>query len=332
MSQKISFSVTAAISFLLLFGMLMISLVFGAADTTVTDVWQAWFSSSPTDVQIMLREIRFPRELAALLVGSALAVSGAIMQGMTRNPLADPGLLGLTAGSSVGLSAAVVFWPNVGYLAVIFSCFAGAALGAVLVFGIGMMKRGGFSPFRIVLAGSAVSAFLYAIAEGIGLYFRASKEISMWTSGGLMGTNWTQFNLIAPLILVALIISLFTSKQLTILSLNEEVAIGLGQQIARTKVLLFILIIILTGASVALAGNVAFLGLMVPHLVRPFVGSDYRFILPISSMVGGSFLLLADTLGRTMNAPYETPVAAIISVVGLPFFLFIVHKGGKQFG
>jgi iron complex transport system permease protein len=147
----------------------------------------------------------------------------------------------------------------------------------------------------------------------------------------MIGTNWGQLRVIVPFILIGIFVSFMLSRQLTILSLNEEVAVGLGQNITRIKTVLFIVIILLAGASVALVGNMAFIGLMIPHIVRFIVGTDYRFILPMSAVVGATFMLLADTLGRTINAPFETPVVAIVAMLGLPFFLFIVRKGGKVF-
>ncbi|MBD1380429.1 FecCD family ABC transporter permease [Metabacillus arenae] len=312
-------------------GMFVIAMVFGAADTSVKDVWQAITFSASSDKISIIQEIRLPREIAGIFVGASLAVSGAIMQGLTRNPLADPGLLGLTAGANAALAITVAFIPSTNYLGIMVACFIGAAVGAIMVFGIGSMKKGGFSPLRIVLAGAAVSAFLYAISEGIGIYFKISKDVSMWTAGGMIGTSWSQLQVIVPFMSIGILISLFCSRQLTILSLSEEVAVGLGQKITRIKTILFIVIILLAGASVALVGNMAFIGLMVPHIVRSIVGTDYRFIIPMSAVAGASFMLLADTLGRTINSPYETPVAAIIALMGLPFFLFIVHKGGKAF-
>jgi iron complex transport system permease protein len=312
-------------------GMFFAAMVFGAADTTVKDLWLALMSNATNSKISIIKEIRLPREIAAIFVGAALAVSGAIMQGMTKNPLADPGLLGLTAGANAALAVTIAFIPSTNYFGIMIACFIGAAVGAIMVFGIGAMKKGGFSPFRIVLAGAAVSAFLYAIAEGIGIFFKISKDVSMWTAGGMIGTSWSQLQVIIPFIIIGILISLFLSKQLTILSLNEEVAVGLGQKTTQVKTLLFIVIILLAGASVALVGNMAFIGLMIPHIVRGFVGTDYRFILPMSAIIGATFMLLADTLGRTINAPYETPVAAIVAMMGLPFFLFIVRKGGKAF-
>lgn len=309
----------------------VVAMVFGAADISVKDVWLALSSSSSGDKINIIREIRLPREIAAIVVGAALAVSGAIMQGMTRNPLADPGLLGLSAGANAALAITIAFIPTINYFGTMIACFIGAAVGSLLVFGIGAMRKGGFSPLRIVLAGSAISAFLYAIAQGVGIFFRISKDVSMWTAGGMVGTTWGQLQIIVPFIVVGILMSFFFSRQLTILSLNEEVAVGLGQNIARIKIVLFIIIIILAGSSVALIGNMAFIGLMIPHIVRAIVGTDYRFILPMSAVIGASFMLLADTMARTINAPYETPVMAIVAVLGLPFFLIIVRKGGKAF-
>lgn len=327
----IPFIYKLAAGFVIFAGMFVAACVFGAADVTVRDVWLALTSNASGEKISIIREIRLPREIAAVFVGAALSISGAIMQGMTRNPLADPGLLGLTAGANAALALTLVVIPSANYIGILFACFIGAAIGAALVFGIGAMKKGGFSPIRIVLAGAAVSAFLFAIAEGVGIYFKISKDVSMWTAGGIIGTSWSQLQVIVPVISIGILVSLFLSKQLTILSLNEEVAVGLGQNTTQIKTILFILVTLLAGASVALVGNMAFIGLMVPHIVRAIVGTDYRFILPMSALTGASFMLLADTLGRTINAPYETPAAAIIAVMGLPFFLFIVHKGGKAF-
>lgn len=308
----------------------MVSMSFGAANIHVTDVWLALTTNIETKTTLLINEIRLPREVGAILVGAALAVSGALMQGLTKNPLADPGLLGLTAGANMALAFVLVILPSANYFWITIACFIGAAIGAILVVGIGSVKRGGFSPFRIVLAGAAVSAFLTAIGEFIGLYFKVSKDVSMWTAGGLVGTSWSQVNLIIPFILGGILLAVLLSRQLTILSLNEEVAVGLGQKVTIIKSILFLCVIILAGSAVALVGNMAFIGLMIPHIVRAIVGTDYRLIIPMSIFIGAGFMLLADTLGRTVNAPYETPVAAVVAMLGLPFFLFIVKKGGEE--
>ncbi|MGY3715716.1 FecCD family ABC transporter permease [Sutcliffiella cohnii] len=327
----ISFTFKLIVSCLLLMLVFMIAIRFGAADVTLRDIWLAITTNATGEKSSILREIRLPRAVAAIFVGAALAVAGAIMQGLTKNALADPGLLGLTAGANLALAVTMVAIPGANYFTIMIACFIGAAVGTFMVLSIGALRQGGFSPFRIVLAGAAVTAFLSAIAEGIGIYFKISKEVSMWTSGGLIGTTWGQLQMIIPFILVGICSAILLSKQLTILSLSEEVAVGLGQKTTQVKIVLFITIVILAGAAVALVGNIAFIGLMIPHIVRSFVGSDYRFIIPMSVFIGGSFMLLADLVGRTISAPYETPVVAIVAIIGLPFFLFVVRKGGKAF-
>lgn len=329
--NSIPFVFKLFIGIVVLIGMFVVAMIFGAAETTLKDVWLALTSNRKSDTILMLREIRFPREIAAIIVGAALSVSGAIMQGLTRNPLADPGLLGLSAGANAALALTLAFIPSANYIWITISCFIGATIGTGMVFGLGALQKGGFSPLRIVLAGAAVSTFLYAVADGIGIFFKLSKNVSMWTSGGVIGTSWEQLRLMIPIIIIGIIISLLLSRQLTILSLNEEVAVGLGQKTIRIKTILFFVVILLAGTSVALVGNMAFIGLMIPHIVRALVGTDYRYIIPSSAIVGGIFMLFADTLGRTINAPYETPVAAIVAAVGLPFFLIIIRKGGKMF-
>ncbi|MGK9250506.1 FecCD family ABC transporter permease [Paenibacillus humicus] len=329
--RRLPFGYKLAASLLVLAAAFLASMLLGAADIGFREVWLAMTSSETSKNILLIREFRLPRELAALAVGAALAVSGAVMQGMTRNPLADPGLLGLTAGANAMLAITIALFPQAGYFGIMLSCFAGASFGALVVFGIGAVQKGGFSPLRIVLAGAAVSALLYAVAEAVGLYFKISQQVSLWNSGGVIGTTWKQLGAITPFIAAGIVLALLFSRHLTIMSLNEDVATGLGQNIARIKMLLYVVVIILAGASVALVGNLAFLGLLVPHIARKIVGPDYRFVIPISAAGGGALMLVADTLGRTINAPYETSITAIVAMIGLPFFLWIVKKGGRAF-
>ncbi len=329
--QKQPFFIKISISLLLLVLMFIISVRFGATNTTFQDVITAIFTKADTEATSVIRDIRFPREVGAIFVGAALAVAGAIMQGMTRNPLAEPGLLGLTAGASAMLAITLAFFPGIPYVGIILVCFLGALLGTVMVFGISSLKKGALSPFRIVLAGAAVSAFLYAVEQGVGIYFKVSKDVSMWTAGGLIGTSWAELRIIMPFILIGILLAIMLSRQLTILSLDEEVAIGLGQKVLFTKTVLFIVTIGLAGTAVALVGNIAFVGLMIPHIVRAITGTDYRFIIPMAAVIGACFMLFADTVARVINAPFETPIVAVVAILGLPFFLLIIRKGGKSF-
>jgi len=322
-----SFLMKMIIVSLLLIIMLLISIIFGAANTTLSDVWLALFSTSETEQSNVIRNIRLPREIGAVFVGAALAVSGAIMQAITKNPLAEPGLLGLSAGASAMLAISYAFAPELSYLGIVAVCFIGSLIGTILVFSISATKKGALSPFRIVLAGAAVSAFLIAIEQGVGIYFNVSKDISMWTAGGLIGTTWEHLQIMIPFIIGGIVIAIMLSRQLTILSLNEDIAVGLGQNVIVVKIILFLVIVVLAGTSVALVGNIAFIGLMVPHMVRAITGTDYRFIIPMSAIVGAILMVFADTVARTLNAPFETPIIAIVAVIGLPFFLLIIRKG-----
>lgn len=325
-----SFALKLIISLAVIAVMFSLAMLLGAKDVSLRELWIILANQGGGDDKIaMLREIRFPRVVAAVLVGAALAVAGAIMQGLTRNPLADPGLLGLTAGAKASLALAIVLLPAMSYVGIMLVCFIGAALGMFLVIGIGSMKKGGLSPFRIVLTGSAVSAFLYAVSDGVSLLFKTSKEVTMWTSAGLIGTTWGQVQAISPVIVIAILVAMAMSKSLTILSLNEDVAVGLGLKTAYVKTILYIMIIVLAGAAVALVGNMAFIGMMIPHIVRALFGTDYRAVIPMSAIWGATFMLMADTLGRTPFAPAEIPVVAIMAILGLPFFLFVVRKGVK---
>lgn len=325
--RKQTFTTKLIVACVALAGMLLISLLLGASHTTMNDVWLALFSKQSTESATIIHDIRLPREIGAVFVGAALAVSGAIMQALTRNPLAEPGLLGLSAGASAMLAISFALFPSLSYVGIIAACFIGALIGTVMVFSISAAKKGAMSPFRIVLAGAAVSAFLYAVEQGVGLYFKVSKDISMWTAGGLIGTSWTQLQMMIPFIVGAILIAVIFSRQLTILSLDENVAIGLGQNIGLIKAVLFAIVTILTGTAVALVGNIAFVGLMVPHIVRAITGTDYRYIIPMSAIIGAILMVFADTVARTINAPYETPVIAVVALLGLPFFLVITRKG-----
>lgn len=313
--------------FILIFSFIF-SLIFGARNIAISDILQIFNHNLENKELLILREIRFPRVLGALLVGASLGVSGALMQGLTKNALADPGFLGTSAGANFFLVLIMVSSLNKSILNITIACFLGALLGTILVFGINNVNKKS-SKLKLVLSGSAVTALFYGLSDGIAAFFKISKEVSMWTSGGLLGTSMNQIYVITPFIIIGLIISVFYSKELTILSLSEEIAVGLGQKTLKVKAMLFISIIFLCGSAVALVGNMAFVGLIIPHLARKIAGNDYKNIIPISIITGSIFLLIADTLARVISAPYETPIIAVVSVIALPFFAYFIKKGGK---
>lgn len=316
---------------ILLIGSIVLSISVGAANIDFGTVWRAIFAyDSARETDQIIVSIRFPREMGAAMVGAAFAVSGAIMQGMTRNPLADPGLLGLNSGASLALAVVFAFYTGASFLSVMLISFIGAGLGAVMVFGLGSLRRGGMTPLRITLAGAAVSSLLLALSEGIALYFNLSQNLTFWSNGGVSGTSWLQLKIIVPVVAAGILAAVMLSKGLTILSFGEEVAKGLGQRTLLTKAVLMTVVLILAGAAVSLVGPIAFVGLMVPHIVRYLVGTDYRWIIPCSAVFGSILMVLADTAARIVNAPFETPVGAIVSLVGFPFFLYLARKRGRK--
>lgn len=307
------------------------SVSFGAADIDFATVWEAVFRFNPdlTSHQI-IQELRLPRVLGAVMVGACFAVAGAMMQGMTRNPLADSGLLGLNAGASFVLALCFAFFPGLPYLYLILYSFLGAALGAGLVYGIGSLAKGGLTPLRLVLAGAAVSALLVALSEGIAIYFRIGQDLAFWYAGGVAGTKWLHLKIMAPWIVAAIIGAMIISRSITILSLGDEVAASLGQRNTVVKLVGTVIVLVLAGAAVSVVGSVGFVGLIIPHLTRHLVGVDYRWIIPCSVVLGSLLMVLADLAARMVNPPYETPVGALIALIGVPFFLYLARKGGRE--
>ncbi|WP_307338357.1 FecCD family ABC transporter permease [Caldalkalibacillus uzonensis] len=306
------------------------SISLGAADIGLRTVWTAVFQYDPelTSHQI-IQALRIPRALAAALVGAFLAVSGAIMQGMTRNPLASPSIMGITEGSAFMIAIAFAFFPGTSYLGLMLWSFAGAGIGAALVFTIGSLSKGGLTPVKLALAGAAVGALLSALSSAIAIHYRVAQDISFWYAGGVAGTQWVSVKLIIPVAVIGLCLAMMLARSITVLSLGEEVAKGLGQHTVLVKVLGTVVVLLLTGAAVSVAGNIGFIGLVIPHITRFLVGMDYRWIMPCAAVLGGLLLVLADIGARMVNAPYETPVGAITALIGVPFFLCLARREGR---
>lgn len=307
--------------------MIGLSVSFGAANIRFSVVWESVFHFNPdlTHHQI-IKELRLPRVLGGAMVGACFAVAGAMMQGMTRNPLADSSLLGLNAGAGFMLAICFAFFPGLPFMYLIMYSFLGAGIGAALVYGIGSLAKGGLTPVRLVLAGAALSALLSALSEGIALYFRIGQDLAFWYAGGVAGTKWLQLKIMLPWIVVALAGSIVLSRSITMLSLGEDIARGLGQRTGLVKLIGAVIILILAGAAVAVVGAVGFVGLLIPHLTRKLVGVDYRWIIPCSAVLGSLLVVLADLAARMINPPYETPLGALIALIGVPFFLYLARK------
>ena len=318
------------ISMVLSLGLLFLSMTLSVAQGSVSlpykVVWDAIFHfDRGNSNHLIVMDLRLPRTAASALVGAAFGVSGAIMQGVTKNPMADSGLLGINAGAAFALSISFALAPGSGYLRMIFFSFLGAAFSTILVNGISLF-RGGSSPMRLVLAGVAVSALLTALSQGIALYFDVAQSIMFWTAGGLSGSSWNQVRILTPWITCALAGAILLSPSISLLSLGEDVAKGLGLHTTLIKLLCSLLVLILAGASVSVAGAVSFVGLVIPHLARSLVGIDYRIIIPFSAVLGAVLMVFADLGSRLLNPPFETPVGVLTALIGVPFFLYLARK------
>ncbi|MBX5319081.1 iron ABC transporter permease [Staphylococcus caprae] len=307
---------------------LFLSIIFGKAHVSIPTIFDAIFNYNPKNQDHnIISEIRIPRDLGAVLVGMALAVSGAVIQGVTKNGLADPSLIGLNSGATFGLAMTYAFYPEAPFLLLMVSGFLGALLGGFIVLMIGRSRRDGFNPMRIILAGAAISALLTALSQGVALVFRLNQSLTFWSAGGVSGTTWGQLIWSGPIVIITLIFILLISKQLTILNLGESLAKGLGQNVSVIRGISMILSMILAGVAVAMVGQIAFVGLMVPHIVRFIIDTDYSKVIPLTALFGGILVLIADMLARLLG---EAPVGAIISFIGVPYFLYLVKKGGRS--
>lgn len=303
---------------------IILSMSKGAADIAFATVVQALIAFNPAEINhLILYEFRIPRALTSALVGASLGVAGALMQGMTRNPLASPSLMGLNAGAGLMLVIALALFPALGFTGLIGFSFAGAALGVAIVLLVGSAQRGGLTPVRLALAGAVVSALLGAFTSFFVIYFKIAQDVLFYTAGGVQGVQWEQLRLVSPWIIVSLIAALLLSRSITLLSLGQDVATGLGLNTVFVRIASSLVILVLAGGSVAIAGGVGFVGLVIPHISRFMLGLDYRWIIPGSAIYGGCLLVFADLGARMINPPYETPVGLITALIGVPFFLYL---------
>ena len=277
-------------------------------------------------VQDVVIDLRLPRMVAAILVGAAMAQAGAMMQGITRNAIADPGLLGINAGAGLALILGYAIFGSLHYSQILVICLLGSCLAAGLVFGLSYQVQKGYNQLRLILSGAMVASLFSAIGQAITIYFDLSTAVIGWQAGGLVQVNWEMLAIIGPLIIVGLILAQLFSHQLTILSLNETVAKNLGQRTAPMTMVLLGIVLLLSAAAVALVGSLSFVGLIIPHFIRMFTGKNYKMLLPLTAFAGASFLIWVDLVCRSINPPAETPISAVISIIGLPCFLWLIRK------
>lgn len=305
----------------------VLSLRLGSLSLPTRTVWDALFNYDPSSYdQTVVRSLRLPRTLIGLGVGMALAVAGVMMQAITRNPLADPSILGVNTGASFAIVTAVYFVGLESPYQYVWFAFGGAMGASLLVYGIAQ-GRGGATPIRLALAGVVVTALLDAWISAILLLDEQTLDVvRFWLAGSVAGRSLDVFWLVLPFLVVGTLGGLLTARQLNALSLGDDVARAMGVRIERLRLLVTVLVVLMTGAAVAAAGPIAFVGLAVPHIVRTLTGPDYRWVLPYSLFAGAILLLGADIVGRLVVRPSELQVGIVTALVGAPFLVAIARS------
>lgn len=302
------------------------SVVIGSRDVEWSDIVAALGGSTDNIGQGAVAK-RIPRTVLAILVGAALGLAGAVMQGVTRNPLADPGILGVNMGASLAVVVGMAYFGLWTQSSMIWVAILGAAVAAAFVYTVGSLGRGGATPLKLALAGAATSAafasFITAVILPRG---DIAGNVRSWQIGGVGGASFDALGQALPFLAVGFVVSLLSARSLNSLALGDDVAAGLGERVAVARAMAAVGAVLLCGAATAIAGPIAFVGLVVPHLCRLLIGVDNRWLLPFSALTGACLLTAADILGRIVARPSEIDVGIITALVGAPFFIYIVRR------
>ncbi|PPG25898.1 iron ABC transporter permease [Pseudoclavibacter sp. RFBG4] len=306
--------------------LIVVSVMIGSRDVSWADAVAALGGSTNGFDEAAVAK-RIPRTFLAVAVGAALGVSGAVMQGVTRNPLADPGILGVNMGASLAVVTGIAYFGLASASSFIWVAISGAALAAVFVYVVGSLGRGGATPLKLALAGAATSAALASFVTAIILpRGDISQSARSWQIGGVGGGTWDSITQVLPFLIVGFLVSLASAKGLNSLALGDDLAAGLGERVALTRGAAALGAVVLCGAATAVTGPIAFVGLVVPHACRLMFGVDHRWVLPFSAVVGASLLTGADVLGRILTRPSEIDVGIITAIIGAPIFIWIVRR------
>jgi iron complex transport system permease protein len=307
------------------------SITLGARDIPLKTILESFTAFNDSFDHLVIQTVRLPRSLMAMAVGAALAVSGALMQGLTRNPLAETGILGIEAGGAFAVVVTLFIFGNSSLTVYAAVAFLGAAIAAVSVYGLGSLGRGGATPLNLTVAGAAMTAFISSMTTAILIVSqRTLEEIRFWLAGSLAGRDFALFLQVSPFMLIGLLLALFLGQQITTLSLGEDIAKGLGQRTVWVKLLAATSVVLLAGSSVAIAGPIGFIGLVVPHMVKFFIKTDYRWIVPYSAILGAILLLVSDIAARVVLKPQELPVGVMSAMLGAPMFVYLAKSKVKR--
>lgn len=302
------------------------SVAFGVRTVSITDLLSGLAGDTGTVSEAAV-VARIPRTVLAVMIGAALAVSGTAMQAVTRNPLADPGILGVSAGAALAVVIGIAFFGLVNPYATMGLAIAGSAVAAVFVYTVGSLGRGGATPLKLALAGAATAAALGSLVSAVLLpRVDVMETFRFWQIGGVGGATWDRILVVLPVLLIGALVCLITAPGMNSLALGDDLAHGLGENVFRTRVIASGGAVILCGAATAIAGPIAFVGLVIPHFCRLLVGTDHRWLVPFSAVAGACLLVLADVVGRVVARPAEIDVGIITALIGAPFFIWIVRR------
>lgn len=309
------------ITFLILFGFI-VSIITGAKNIPIQTVIESiFFEGEGLDFEI-IKNSRLPRAIAAFFVGGFLSIAGAILQGITRNPLAEPSIMGISQGATLFITIFNFYGIFNNYIA----AFIGSILSGILIFifTLKSIKVGNIAKF--LLAGVALSTFYLSLTTVLAILSNKSQELAFWISGGFRNVSWQGLKPLLSIGIVCFFISILIANKINVLNLGDEIAISLGQAPLKIRIKAIIIVILLCTISVSIAGNIAFVGLIIPYIVTKIFSNDYRIIIPISFIFGGSLLIWADILAKTISRPYEMPIGLFTSIIGVPIFLCIIKK------
>jgi iron complex transport system permease protein len=306
----------------------LLSLRVGSLGITTADAWNALFHYNPDNyAELVVRTLRLPRTCYAIVLGAGLGLSGTIAQAITRNPLADPSILGVSSGATLAVVIVVYFFGLTAPYQYVWFAFAGALLASLLVFTMSSAGRGGATPAKVALAGIVISAMLSSWTSALLLLDRETMDVvRFWMAGSVAGRDLETLYWLAPFIIGGSVVGLFLGHQLNVLSLGDETARALGMKTGTLRLVALVLVVVITGASVAAAGPIAFVGLATPHLVRSVIGPDYRWVLPYSMVVGAILLTSADVIGRVVARPAEVQVGIVTAIVGAPVLIALARR------
>ncbi|MBT2389514.1 iron chelate uptake ABC transporter family permease subunit [Streptomyces sp. ISL-1] len=301
------------------------SIAVGAKSIPLSDVWHGMFHNAGAGNDVIVHDVRVPRTLLGLIVGAALGLAGAVMQALTRNPLAEPGLLGVNAGASAAVVSAISFLGVTSLTGYVWFAFLGAAVVSVLVYILGGSR--GATPVRLALAGTAATAALYGYINAVQLLDAAALErLRFWTVGSLASADMATIGKVAPFIGVGVVLALLLARPLNAMEMGDDTAHALGAHLNRTRALAMLTVTLLCGAATAACGPIVFIGLMIPHLVRTITGPDMRWILPYATVLSPVLLLGADVVGRVVTRPSELQVGVVTALIGGPVFIHLVRR------